>query len=997
MAFDNNPVLFTDVSWRPIHQVDIQRGRQYELDTVMAGNYSAEWSNDDQAFDPLSTFSPFAGSVLPEKSVQVTAQYPNTINLLSKDQATGGEQTFILAPGNTSMQLFSPVINQIITTDTGFVINVGNVSGAHDGTQYWAATVPTTMLATQSALTFPVPVEAVTTGRPAKTYTYSAFISSTVNMTVTPAIKWLNAAGGTVSTTTGTPVALVFPAYPRMTVTGTVPAGAVTAQLQSLVTTAPASSAGFSLDSAQFEVAGSASTWVSPGNTYSLYTGGVERYPKITDLSGTRTTTRVTATDSLSILPQTNLLASFNAMVLTPNGAGQPGPNFVYTLGDSSGSTTATDSAAKRNPATFIVPTGGTASRNTFGVSPSDSSLPPNTAFTGVVPAGPASTGANTGSYTVLKFNPATVGGQVSDNTIVLSIPGRTVAGQTVKGPPSVNFTRMIAFRTSSTAPAVQSILWEASGYGDLWHFSLFIDPSFNVNIGIRDTAGNSTNYLVGSTANNTWHILFASIDATGNNLIWSLDNNPIHQALPATFAPGPYYWDLMGGNFVTAGAKDASFGLQGYLMYAAEWPFVLSDTLTNNISNAFFNAFNGDTSDARAGRILGWANYTGPSNLDPGYATSLGPASDVDGNDALTCLQNVANTENGEVFIDGAGVVRLYNRGRRYTPLVPTFTFGENVAGGELPYESVELDFDTTNINNATQITQVSTNAIAYATTVGGTTPSSQLYGARTLSQGNQSTVFQDCLDDATYLAQNFGFPRVRGATVIFHPASNPALLWPSCLQFELGQYVLLNRRPKGLTASSAVTTDAVYGYIENISWHFDNMQSPSGGATVTLQISPAPGQGAGPSIAPWKPWNLAPLWGTLSGTNSSGQPTVNVNVPSGNMGSAVTLVGMIPVAWTGPTTNYGGLQLELGVGTANSETVLVSAVTATTITFSSNLTKTHAPGEFFREVTDPILDQFPPGQPGQVVTDANYKQFDTFSTLGDGTTAFNEIAIVY
>lgn len=975
-TFDGQFIRYSDITYRLLHSWDVQRGRQYELDTMMAGTLTAMLNNDDAAFDPLNTTSPFAGGVLPERLVQLVASWPNSINMMTYDQATGGEQNYV-----TTTTVTVPA--SIAAASGAFTIVAAAVTGAFQGSQVWRTTIPSSS-SSGSVTGFPCAIEAPSAWRPNQPYTFSLYqacVTSGQSPQLTPGIQWYKEDGTLLSTTTGTPVTLTgntTPTYSRLTVSvSSVPAGAVSAEfITSLTSTVSATTTIYS-DAIQQENNASVSAFTAPGKTYPIYTGNVERYPTNYDLSGTRITTPLVSADPLSLLSATIQQASFSSVVQFPLGPDTVGANFIYSFGDGGGASQFQDTTGSRIPATInnssTVPSGTTFIRT--GQPPNDQTVatgwsgPPAT-----VPLGPQQgpvlntfLGANqaTYSYTVTEWIPPVIGSNVESELTTIRIPPNSTTG--IGGPPATAFMRMICFRVNPGAISSDAILWEAfGGPGITSQIQAYVFSNGNIAFGVTSGGTTQVSFQASAVQDGNWHMVFFGIDPVANLFWWGLDNGAIVSQSISSWAPGHFHIDDLGGTYFGDGTNNGAFAFKGQLMFAVEWPYVLNTTQANNVYNSWLTDYQGDTADQRIARILQWAQYTGTTKLDTGYATSLGPATDIDGNDAVTNLQNVVQTENGEHFYDVTGTYTWHNRAKRYAAGAPTYIFGENIAGGEIPYESCELDYDITNIDNNVQTTQVSTNVISYSQTssITAASNSQKAFGLRSLNITNQSTNLQDCQDEANYLASVNAYPRSRVATLTIHPASNPSILWPVCLALELETYVQINRRPKG-----SAFTNTLYGFIENIHWTANNTND----AVLVLQISPAPGQNLGPAVAAYRPWNLAPMYGTMQAA-SSGQPTITVNIPSGNINNTQTLAQQVCV----------GLQLFVGYGTAHAELLTVQSVGTSTITFTTNLVNNHSLNEGFREASS-------------VVTSANVTQFDAWSTLGDGTNAFNNIQINY
>jgi hypothetical protein len=87
-------VEFVDVTDR-VQSVSINRGKNRDLDRFSAGTLSVTFKNQDRAFDPLFTSSPFAGNIVPRRDVRVmvdsVSQYVGKVVDWNFDYAPGGD------------------------------------------------------------------------------------------------------------------------------------------------------------------------------------------------------------------------------------------------------------------------------------------------------------------------------------------------------------------------------------------------------------------------------------------------------------------------------------------------------------------------------------------------------------------------------------------------------------------------------------------------------------------------------------------------------------------------------------------------------------------------------------------------------------------------------------------------------------------------------------------------------------------------------------------
>jgi hypothetical protein len=271
---------------------------------------------------------------------------------------------------------------------------------------------------------------------------------------------------------------------------------------------------------------------------------------------------------------------------------------------------------------------------------------------------------------------------------------------------------------------------------------------------------------------------------------------------------------------------------------------------------------------------------------IDPGQTTNLPVATDIAGQDALTALSQVVTTENGQHFVDAGGTIRFQDRSRRAKAATPTFVFGENIAAGELPYDTVSFDFDPTHIGNDIQVTQNSTGTVFRAFDAA----SQAAYGIRTVTRTTQAGNGLEVADAAHNLLGRYAKARMRISSLTLNPGANPAL-WPVCLALELGTRIRVNRRPPG---APVITFD---GFVESINWNADD----GAHATVDLQVSPADG---------WTAWTDAAMHFTYTGNLTSGTAWYAFNTlltdPAGNPVHANLSIGQQLVFLTAAGTAY-------------------------------------------------------------------------------------------
>lgn len=928
------PPLWTDVSARTKFPWSLLRGRQYELDTNPSGELRIGLENKDGALDPSNTASPYTPGIVPYRGCRIRAQASSTANLLRQQIATG---TASINPvSDTAANWFYP--------STGSVAQATNLLAAPTGATTAAAwtSPPGT---TSSA---PLYAGVVATGAPdpagpvadcvqvtaGSQYTSSVYLmrasSADATVQVSAAIRWYSTSGTVLSSSSGTAASVAAGSWVRAAVTATAPAGAVWGRPRFAITT-PASTTATNTVYAtgwQFEQAASASTWTDPGTTYFIYSGLVERWPQTWQHNGTYGYVDAVAVDSLAALAQYTLQPPFIEEVLAA------GPDFLYPLNDPVGSTSCADASASRPPAPVESAPSGVGSL-TFGSS--ITSTNPSSGFVGT--PGPVATFANTAT------GPGT---QTAETYIALH--KTTVA----PGPPAAPWTRMIAFRTSSVpGTAKQGTVWCALppnyGASNQSQFLIQINATGQLVIQTTTITGTGLAYTsAGTYTDGNWHQV--AVVVTGLLTTFYVDGASASSSA-GSFTPTGIGADVIGCS-VQPGSSSYGQGFTGDVAHAAEFPTALTAAQITNLYTSWRTASSGESSGARAARVLKWVGYTGATAIDSGQTQQMGPATDLTGATALDALNAIALTEAGNFFAANTGALTFTSRTRRYNQAVPTFTFGENTANGEWPYESISLDYDPTHLFNTIQTTHYSSGQVATAID----TASVGTYFPRILQRTINPLLYTEAADASAYLLQQYKSARQRVADLTLHPSA-VAGLFAVCLQLEIGTRIRVMRRPPSLPGAVAIQIDC---FVESVAWDLD---PGTGDVTVRLQCSPA-------DLASY--WVLAAMHTTLHAQATAGASSISIN--------ALLDAAVNPLAASMPQNQ----QLTLEPGTPRAETVtVVPPLPATnpgysnaTLNVTPNLAFTHALGTT-------ACEPLPAG-----VTDPT--TYDTQSVLGALSTSF-------
>lgn len=915
---------WVDVTSRTRHAVSIRRGRQYELDQIQAGEYDATLDNTDGAFDPLNASGPWAGVIRPYQPFRRRLMMAPKVNLLPQPIATGGDGW---AQGYNPQSADIGVMSDV--DPTGGIVAVLGAGVAYEETSVFQYAIA----ANSPQYPFIARTDRVSVA-PGQPYTISMYVRNITpgtSVDVAPAIGWytgVGAAGASPSAWSSYNVYTLpgsaSATWSRIEVSGTAPLNTTGAEVGVTLANSNTAALTFQTDGWQFEEGVTLATpWVYPGYWYSIFSGFVERWPSQYTDSGSRGEVVPTAVDSLALLAQCTLTDPLTAEL---NGLG---PRFVYKLDDPAGSATASDSTGNYPGLQSVNGKSGAGSLS-FG-----NAITATNTTTGVY-ASPSTV------CSIANWQPGTLAGTNGNTYGGATMLSLDAAG--IKGPTDPKeWTRILAFRYTGGSPTDDARIWSSfdssnNGTGPAGaDIDVMIQPSgtYLSTGSYSQPFGPSATFATNGTVNpcdGNWHLAVFGMSYSQGLILGSLDGASGGFASAGWSTPSqlPYgiTCDTIGGWRVKSLGNLATFNFKGDLSYAAEIPYLLTQTQINNLYSAWRRQCSGESTGSRYARILRYAGYTGGTWIDGGNTTSMGAANDLDGTDALSALQAVVDTESGAHWVQGSGTVRFRGRTGRYGTLGPAVTFGEGT--GEIPYEDLQLDFDSTHLANIVQITQQSTGQVFTAQDQ----DSIDAYMPRLMTRTVNTTNALECQDAANYLLSRYkdALPRVTSMKVNL---SGNSASWAAVMPLELGSRIRVMRRPMG---APPVQIDC---WVEQIQWDFDD----NGGAFVTYQCSP---------VDPLTYGQFASWHTTLAAATSVGATSITVNATADNVNRLASQIGP-------------GQKIVVGQGGPAAETMTVLAVGATSpgwttgvITFTAAMAHSHTNGFAVGEplpgiVTDP------------------------------------------
>jgi hypothetical protein len=777
-ADPNNPA--TTALWKetaaagnPVLALSTKRGRQYELDQNQAGTATVAFDNVNENLSPENTSSVYYPNVLPMRQFRAYAAWPLAGNILN---ATNGYDP-----------LGASFLNWFV---------FGGSAGAVDGTHVRSASAALKFTWPTAATGVAMAYVRASRLQPGTRYAFSLYVYVP---TGSPAVTVKDV--GNAATVVSTQTSAVVDAFTRLVFVFD-----ATLETHSLgILTAGASTAGqlVWVDDLQLEYGGSASAFTTTGPVfYSLHTGYVERWPTRWTDAGYRGLVDTTSVDAMAVLANQKLRTEVRTTVLGMS------PDYYWPLDEPSGATTFADASGRNGPVLNYEVTQEFGGSFAAGVD----------AFLAGDPGG-----------TAVMFNE-------TPPPVVFSASGMGLqAGARGSGTPGVDVAAdsgawqlTVALRFRSPTPPATVQLQKIFGLVDVGRFGYpktALQISANLNFSntvlwaeVMEQTDN-TNFGVGGfdvgagrnapVWDNRSHLVVATVDVTaGGSYTVTLYVDALSPSV-TTSAVGTA--PTMRVTTVEVGANTAGLPgeicgplLGGAVSHVAVWKRVLSAAERAALV-ASGPGYVGETSGTRVARYLA-RGYSGPSVVDTGLSV-MGVSTLSAGTSVLEAVQQVAVSENGNAFVNGAGSFRFQDRASRYAAVTSAFTFGDGP--GELPYEGdLAFDFDPTQVYNDIEVVRPDG-----ATATAADTASQLTYFIRSLSRTHNVATDLEVTDAANWFLLTHKAPASRVQQVTLTPSTNAAL-WPAALGCEIGTRVTVKRRPK---TGSVVSRDFFVESVEH------------------------------------------------------------------------------------------------------------------------------------------------------------------------------------
>lgn len=316
--------------------------------------------------------------------------------------------------------------------------------------------------------------------------------------------------------------------------------------------------------------------------------------------------------------------------------------------------------------------------------------------------------------------------------------------------------------------------------------------------------------------------------DGNAGSLRFSLDNRD--RRFDPTYTSGPYYGNLKRTRRVRLRATYDGSTYALWSGYVRGWPLrregygdqyvemVADDGFAVFGSGEVNGSFSAQRTDERIAAVLdalGWQTGTPWVLGDATYgllgtSTLLAPVGDrsldqgstrvqaatLTGTAGVQHLRDVERTELGLLFIAADGGVVFHNRVRRLNAgsKGALAVFGEDAAGGEVPYASVDLDYDDAYLWNEARVTRTGGTEQSYQDAT-----SKADHFLRTLRRSVLAETDTEASAMAGYLVNRYKEPGVRISALELEPYYPDGRVWPQLLGRELGDVVTVRHRPLG------------------------------------------------------------------------------------------------------------------------------------------------------------------------------------------------------
>jgi hypothetical protein len=315
------------------------------------------------------------------------------------------------------------------------------------------------------------------------------------------------------------------------------------------------------------------------------------------------------------------------------------------------------------------------------------------------------------------------------------------------------------------------------------------------------------------------WHHIVATATGAGVYTLY-IDGYQQGQMTDTTTNANPYVEHWVGLS-KSLGADAQT--MDGFIDEFAIYNYTLTATQAMNHYLAGVKPRQLETTGARISYL---ASYTGipaaNQKIDTGNTTVQGATATWLTGTLLQNMQDQADTEAGDLFIDAAGNLTFFDR--YHTSRSPygsvALILGDSGAAPEEPYrlDGLTVPYDDQDVENEI----VATAASLAPQTVSDATSQTQ-YGKRTQSINLLSSTVADAGGRANYELSLYKTPVPRVDSVTVNPADDPTMLFGPVLGFDVLSRVELRRRPmdgSGSTFDQTLLIEGIEHRVTKATW---------------------------------------------------------------------------------------------------------------------------------------------------------------------------------
>lgn len=586
------------------------------------------------------------------------------------------------------------------------------------------------------------------------------------------------------------------------------------------------------IDAIQHEIGASANTFTTAGPViFPIMNNYAERFPREYEAAGFVGRTTTPAVDGFAALNAIDISTDYVAAIL------ETAPRYFWQLSGGSGTLQALESSGNNGP--FL-----TQFDSKYGAGPAPAfgtaiPIAGDAGATGVLFAlGSGSTASILSAGRVVSA-PGILFPSAYTSTWSVSISAWiTIADD--EGPS----TELIAFPAGSQSPyTVSPISINMTPFGDGF-------PDLAVTVqgaasGGSASAGTPLNTIA---VGQTYHVVGTVTQVSGGNTTIAIyiDGAQVDTTVVTTASLGGLFTTQ--ATYVNVGG--GSLGgqtFEGTVAHFALWERALSATEITALWTAGGLGNAGETTGERTARHFASGRYAGETRISTGSTTMQAP-SWAGSIDLLSDAQQNALAEMGTFWMAPDGAAVFESREDRWLRLTSVATFGEDSAGGEIPYQGTILfDYDPTFVYANVQITR---NGGAQAR--GGTTAeiavARRKFFGRSYAIGGdfETDILAQYYADYTFATHKAPLLRVSAITVDLSAMTS---LYKKVMCLEVGQRVTVKRRAKAGNSGVGLTMSADY-FIESVAIHEIDMDRQE--IKVSFLLSPI-GTVPGPTFQPW------------------------------------------------------------------------------------------------------------------------------------------------